>query len=288
MPCYPCRAFRHGPFNAVRGKRPHRTQRDRSARAFLPTKDFDTSKAFYIELGLTLVLEVDVAIFSTGESEIILTRFYQKEYAENFMMQVLVDDLDAWWNRILSVNLPERYLPERFGVPAPREPAMQPWRPRVAYVIDPSGVLWHFAERPEPRVPHAGFEVQRTLSSCLRTPAQEVEKLRLQVRPYGRLQLGPEDLWLANHGIHRFEGLIGLADGVFVESLVRTDRSCQVPCMDEHIHGDELADSLTRGDLAGRPIHLFGCRHGICGDFADRSRGVLPGLYRILVCAQGL
>jgi catechol 2,3-dioxygenase-like lactoylglutathione lyase family enzyme len=114
------------------------------ARAFLPAKDFDTSKAFYLELGFNLVLEGDVAIFSTGGSEIILTRFYQKEYAENFMMQLLVDDLDAWWTRIASLD-----LPERFGVLAPREPAMQPWRLRVAYVIDPSGVLWHFAERPD-------------------------------------------------------------------------------------------------------------------------------------------
>jgi hypothetical protein len=90
------------------------------------------------------VLQGDVATFSTGGSELILTRFYQKEYAENFMMQLLVDDLDAWWNRISSLK-----LPERFGVPAPREPAMQLWRLRVAYVVDPSGVLWHFAERPD-------------------------------------------------------------------------------------------------------------------------------------------
>ena len=90
-----------------------------------------------------MVLEGDVAIFATGESEIILTRLYQKEYAENFMMQILVDDLDTWWTHISSLN-----LPERFGVPAPKEPAMQPWRLRVAYVIDPCGVLWHFAERP--------------------------------------------------------------------------------------------------------------------------------------------
>jgi hypothetical protein len=41
------------------------------------------------------------------------------------------------------------HLPERFGVPAPKEPAMQSWRLKVAYFIDPSGVPWHFAERPE-------------------------------------------------------------------------------------------------------------------------------------------
>src|ERR1700679_3546061 len=57
------------------------------ARAFLPSQDFDVSKAFYVALGFTMVLEGDVAIFATGESEIILTRFYQKEYAENFMIR---------------------------------------------------------------------------------------------------------------------------------------------------------------------------------------------------------
>ena len=114
------------------------------ARAFLPSKEFDVSKAFYAALGFTMVLEGDVAIFTTGDSEIILTRFYQKEYAENFMMQMLVDDLDAWWSRIESLD-----LPERFGVSAPREPAPQPWGLRVMYVFDPCGVLWHFAERPD-------------------------------------------------------------------------------------------------------------------------------------------
>ena len=74
------------------------------ARAFLPSKDFEISKAFYIALGFTMVLEGDVAIFAAGESEIILTRFYQKEYAENFVMQILVDDLDAWWTHISTVN----------------------------------------------------------------------------------------------------------------------------------------------------------------------------------------
>jgi uncharacterized glyoxalase superfamily protein PhnB len=38
-------------------------------------------------------------------------------------------------------------LPERFGVPAPRAPAVQPWGLRIAYVVDPAGVLWHVAER---------------------------------------------------------------------------------------------------------------------------------------------
>ena len=35
----------------------------------------------------------------------------------------------------------------------PKPPTMQPWGLRIAYVIDPSGVLWHVAER-RPAVAH--------------------------------------------------------------------------------------------------------------------------------------
>ncbi len=54
----------------------------------------------------------------------------------------MVDDLDAWWRHVESAR-----LPETFGVPAPKAPEMQPWGLRVAYVVDPSGPLWHFAQR---------------------------------------------------------------------------------------------------------------------------------------------
>ena len=111
-------------------------------RAFLPTRDFDLSKRFYEALGFEKVLDGDVAIFNAGSGGFILQRYFQKDWAENAMTQLMVDDLDAWWARIQSLD-----LPGRFGVPAPRAPAMQPWGLRVAYVVDPAGVLWHVAER---------------------------------------------------------------------------------------------------------------------------------------------
>jgi uncharacterized glyoxalase superfamily protein PhnB len=60
------------------------------------------------------------------------------------MMQLMVDDLDAWWAHIVSLD-----LPKQFGVPPPRAPAMQRWGLRIAYVVDPSGVLWHVSQRRE-------------------------------------------------------------------------------------------------------------------------------------------
>ena len=113
------------------------------ARPFLPAKDFDLSKRFYEALGFEKEFDGEVAIFRIGSSGFILQRYYQKEWAENFMMHLMVDDLDAWWTHLVSLD-----LPGRFGVPALKAPALQPWGLTVAYVVDPSGVLWHVAQRP--------------------------------------------------------------------------------------------------------------------------------------------
>jgi uncharacterized glyoxalase superfamily protein PhnB len=113
-------------------------------RPFVPAKDFAQSKRFYEALGFEKVLDGEVAIFDAASGGFILQRYYQKDWAENFMMQLMVDDLDAWWAHIDALD-----LPSKFGVQAPKPPAMQPWGLRVAYVFDPCGVLWHVAQRPE-------------------------------------------------------------------------------------------------------------------------------------------
>jgi uncharacterized glyoxalase superfamily protein PhnB len=113
-------------------------------RPFLPTRDFDLSKQFYQSLGFEMVLDGEVAIFDTACGGFILQRYYQQEWAENSMVHLLVDDLDAWWTHIEALD-----LRTRFGVQMLKAPAMQPWGLRVAYVSDPCGVLWHFAQRPD-------------------------------------------------------------------------------------------------------------------------------------------
>jgi catechol 2,3-dioxygenase-like lactoylglutathione lyase family enzyme len=115
-----------------------------SARPFVPAKDFAASRAFYEALGFEKLLDSDVVIFGIGSTSFILQNFYQEEYAGNFMMQLMVDDLDQWWTHIESLD-----LPGRFGVRPPSAPAVQPWGLRISYVVDPAGVLWHVAERRE-------------------------------------------------------------------------------------------------------------------------------------------
>ena len=112
------------------------------ARPFMPARDFDVSKRFYETLGFDKVLDGEVAIFNAGSGGFVLQRYYQKEWAENFMMQLMVDDLDAWWTHINALD-----LPGKFGVQPPKAPVMQAWGLRVAYVFDPCGVLWHVSQR---------------------------------------------------------------------------------------------------------------------------------------------
>jgi catechol 2,3-dioxygenase-like lactoylglutathione lyase family enzyme len=118
------------------------------SRPFLPAKDFELSKRFYETFGFEKLLDDEVAIFRVGRGEFLLQSYYQKDWAENFMMQLMVDDLDTWWAHIQSLD-----LPSRFGVAPPKAPALQPWGLRIAYVTDPSGVLWHVAQR-RVNVPH--------------------------------------------------------------------------------------------------------------------------------------
>lgn len=111
-------------------------------RPFLPARDFGLSKRFYEKLGFAKVLDGDVAIFKIGSSSFLLQNRFETEWAGNCMMQLMVDDLDAWWSRIESLE-----LLKTFGVRPPKKPELQPWGLRVAYVVDPSGVLWHVAQR---------------------------------------------------------------------------------------------------------------------------------------------
>ena len=113
-----------------------------TVRSFVPAKDLQASLRFYGGLGFQAVHYSDsLALLTMGELGFLLQLFDLEGFAQNYMMQLVVADLDAWWSRIENLD-----LVVNFGVQAPAPPVMQPWGLRVAYVFDPSGVLWHVAE----------------------------------------------------------------------------------------------------------------------------------------------
>lgn len=111
--------------------------------AFVPARDFALSKQFYSDLGFACVWSNDdIAQFRIGSFTFLLQKFHVQQHSENFMMSLMVEDADAWWEHIQRIGLREKY-PGRMLEP----PTLQPWGIRVLYLADPTGVLWHIADR---------------------------------------------------------------------------------------------------------------------------------------------
>jgi hypothetical protein len=116
----------------------------KALRPFVPAKDFAISKQFYADLGFRVEPLGDlIAAMHLGSYSFLLQDFYVEEWANNFVLHMFVDNLDAWWEHVSSLNLDSRY-----GVKSPRAPKLQSWGLIVAYMFDPAGVLWHIAAIP--------------------------------------------------------------------------------------------------------------------------------------------
>jgi uncharacterized glyoxalase superfamily protein PhnB len=113
-------------------------------KAFVPSKDFELSKRFYQDLGFTKASDSNgVAYFLHDEASFLLQDFYAEELANNLMMHLLVEDVDAWWNHVREAGIAEKY-----GVKI-TEVQQQPWRMRDFVLIDPSGVMWRIGQNSE-------------------------------------------------------------------------------------------------------------------------------------------
>jgi catechol 2,3-dioxygenase-like lactoylglutathione lyase family enzyme len=110
-------------------------------KAFVPARDFALSKRFYEDLGFTVSWSSDdLAYIHHGESSFLLQNFYVSEHADNFMMHLLVEDVDAWWRQVQDRGLQSKYDIKL------EPPADRPWGMRDFIITDPTGVLWRIAE----------------------------------------------------------------------------------------------------------------------------------------------
>ena len=111
-------------------------------KAFVPARDFELSKQFYTDLGFTLASSAGgVAYLHCGACSFLLQDFYVAALADNLMMHLLVEDVDAWWQHVQAQDLAGRYATR-----PPESPMDQPWAMRDFVVIDPSGVLWRIGQ----------------------------------------------------------------------------------------------------------------------------------------------
>jgi catechol 2,3-dioxygenase-like lactoylglutathione lyase family enzyme len=110
-------------------------------KAFVPSKDFEQSKQFYKDFGFTMASEGGgIAYFRLEQVSFLLQDYCVPALAENFMMHILVQDVQAWWNHVQASG-----VVAKFGVKCTAVES-QPWKMKDFCILDPSGVLWRIGQ----------------------------------------------------------------------------------------------------------------------------------------------
>lgn len=110
-------------------------------KAFIPSKDFDISKKFYLDLGFTKASDSNrIAYFNHGNCCFLLQDFYDKSLAENLMMHLLVEDIESWHEQVIKAKIAEKYNVKVSKI------VEQAWGMLDFVLYDPSGVLWRFGQ----------------------------------------------------------------------------------------------------------------------------------------------
>ncbi len=115
-------------------------------KVFVPTQDLDVSRRFYEAVGWRCNWRVEgLAEMELADTRLYLQRFYAKEWAENFMIYLEVDDAAVWFEHLERIVASGEFPGVRV-----QPPRVEPYGARVTYAWDPCGVLLHFAQRIRP------------------------------------------------------------------------------------------------------------------------------------------
>ena len=113
----------------------------KSIRPFVGSKNFEQSRSFYRDLGFEEVVLFDnMSLFKTGGVGFYLQDAYVKDWIDNTMVFMEVDDVSRFWDELVALELPNKYQ----GVKV--TPIRNYDWGRECFLHDPSGVLWHFGE----------------------------------------------------------------------------------------------------------------------------------------------
>ncbi|MGJ8592487.1 MAG: glyoxalase [Aquaticitalea sp.] len=113
----------------------------KSIRPFIGSKDFEVSRHFYKDLGFTeRELSSNMSVFMSGALSFYLQNAYVQDWVDNTMVFMEVDDVEQFYNDLISLDLSARYPNVRI------KPIVHLDWGSECFVQDPSGILWHFGE----------------------------------------------------------------------------------------------------------------------------------------------
>jgi catechol 2,3-dioxygenase-like lactoylglutathione lyase family enzyme len=115
--------------------------RAKSIRPFIGAKDFELSRQFYRDLGFQeSVISHNMSYFKTDVFGFYLQDAYVRDWIDNSMIFLEVDNVSRHWDELLALDLPAKYKGVRL-TPI----RVNDWG-RECFLHDPSGILWHFGE----------------------------------------------------------------------------------------------------------------------------------------------
>lgn len=113
----------------------------KSIRPFIGAKNFDLSRSFYRDLGFDeVVLDREMSLFRSGALGFYLQNAYVKDWVNNTMVFMEVDDVELFWKNLQGLGLAQKYPGVRLT------PIRYMDWGNECFVHDPSGILWHFGE----------------------------------------------------------------------------------------------------------------------------------------------
>ncbi len=111
----------------------------KSIRSFIGAREYQTSRKFYQALGFEeVVIDPKMSYFRVTETlGFYLQDYYVKDWVDNSMLFLEVDDLEEWLEKIRTLDLPSKFKGVRLsGI------HINDWGNEF-FLHDPSGILWH-------------------------------------------------------------------------------------------------------------------------------------------------
>ena len=110
----------------------------KSIRPFIGAKNSQESRDFYQDLGFQeAVLAPNLSVFKLGDLSFYLQDAYVKDWIDNSMIFLEVEDVEIYWAQLQELNLSAKYPNVRL-VPI----KSYDWG-KECFIHDPSGILWH-------------------------------------------------------------------------------------------------------------------------------------------------
>ncbi len=112
-----------------------------SIRPFIGAKDFEVSRHFYQDWGFQeTVLSPDLSVFKIDQLAFYLQRACVKDWIDNTMIFLEVDNVERYYEDLSALNLSSKYAGVKLS-----PIRVEDWG-KECFLHDPSGILWHIGK----------------------------------------------------------------------------------------------------------------------------------------------